>query len=349
MKDLVEISKFSGMREDLVQAGGGNSSVKLGGSRMAIKSSGIQLAEVSEGSGYSIVDYRLIEQYMQDLAQDTAKVSEQEILKAALLEGGRPSIETFLHAITKRVTLHTHSVAVNVLTARNGGMELLKSLFPEALLVDYATPGLKLAKLYYQTYMDAMAAGHKDFKIIFMKNHGMLISGETADEVIRMTEAVNQKIEAYIGMDNTAYRHAYEIYKTFMDAGIKDGKIIVKVENKVILDVYETFGYNLWNYRICPDCIVFCGRIPFEYSAGCTKDDVVEFVMNHGEPVLVQYRQHLFIRAESVRKAREIEAVLAFSAQVAFFNKNSEMDTLSDEEQNFLLNWDAETYRQKMK
>ena len=39
---LVEISKYSGMREDLVQAGGGNTSVK-DGEYMYVKASGCQL------------------------------------------------------------------------------------------------------------------------------------------------------------------------------------------------------------------------------------------------------------------------------------------------------------------
>ena len=60
MKSFVEMSKYAGMREDLVQAGGGNSAVKLEDGKMVIKASGYQLADVTENEGYAIVDPRVI-------------------------------------------------------------------------------------------------------------------------------------------------------------------------------------------------------------------------------------------------------------------------------------------------
>ena len=42
------MSKYAGMREDLVQAGGGNSSYKISQTEMAIKASGYQLSDLTE-------------------------------------------------------------------------------------------------------------------------------------------------------------------------------------------------------------------------------------------------------------------------------------------------------------
>ena len=58
MQDFIKISKYAGMRNDLAQAGGGNTSVKLDDHIMLVKSSGFQLADVSEQAGYSRVDLR---------------------------------------------------------------------------------------------------------------------------------------------------------------------------------------------------------------------------------------------------------------------------------------------------
>ena len=154
MNELIQIAEYAGMREDLIQAGGGNTSIKLDEHKMAIKSSGIQLADLSENYGYSVVDYQKIKNYMDHIIKGQNDKTENHILKESLIEGRKPSIETFLHAITGRVTLHTHSVAVNILTARKGGMKILKQLFPNSLIIDYATPGLKLAELYYRTYLE---------------------------------------------------------------------------------------------------------------------------------------------------------------------------------------------------
>ena len=347
---LIKLSQYAGMREDLVQAGGGNTSIKLDHQKMAIKSSGIQLADISANHGYSILDYRKISRFMETLATDSSACSGSEILKEALIEGGRPSIETFLHAITGRVTLHVHAVAVNVLTSRKGGMEQIQKLFPDALLVGYATPGLELAKLYYQTYLEESGKrGKTDFPIIFLKNHGVIVSGNTAEEVICVMEEVTQKIEKAIGMDNTAYRRAFELYEHFISCGFHDGKIVVKAENESVLNAFRSFNDSFWEHQICPDSIVFLGKKVLNYATHGQREKLQEFVHCNGIPVIIQDRKELFIRAESVKKAREIESVLAFSARVALFNREHPMELLTEEEQNFLLDWDAEKYRQQIK
>lgn len=348
MDELVKVSKYAGMREDLVQAGGGNSSLKLDDKCMAIKASGIQLADLTEENGYSIVDYPIVVQYMKDLVAGTATESDKQILERALLGGKRSSIETFLHAITGRVTLHTHSMAVNVLTARKNSKSVLKKLFPEALIVGYETPGLKLAELYYRTFLELSKGSDRYFPIAFLKNHGVIVSGDTAEDVINIMEDVCYKIEREVGMNNYAYRQAYDLYEVFQSWEPQGNKIVVKAENAVVLQVYKQYGYKIWDFQVCPDCIVFCGKSAFIYDKDCDKDRYENFLSKYGSPILVCYGQELFIRAESVKKAREIESVLAFSAQIVRFNQGQEIDLLSDNEQNFLLNWDAEKYRQKM-
>ena len=350
-KYLWEISKFAGMREDLVQAGGGNSSVKMDDDRMIIKASGVQMADVTETTGYSIVRYRVIRQYMEEILEHTNAYTADEILEKTLIEGNRPSIETFLHAITGRVTLHTHPVSVNVLAARAGGMETLRELFPEALTVGYATPGLDLARLYYQTYLaeKKRRGTSPEFQVIFLKNHGLVVSGDTAEQVITETERVCRTVELHIGMDNSCYRKAYEIYMTMQACGLDDGKIVVKVENKTVLDTYERLGHAMWNHQVCPDCVVFCGRKAFRYEGPESLAERLDsFLRTYGEPVIIQSGDGLFIRADSVKKAREIESVLMFSARIAVCNTDHTMDLLTEEEQGFLLNWDAEKYRRNI-
>lgn len=349
-RNLLSVSKYAGMREDLVQAGGGNSSVKLTETIMVIKASGVQLADISHTQGFSVVDYSKIKKFMDDLVERKNEKTADQVLQDSLVEGARPSIETFLHAITGRVTLHTHPVAANVLTSRKNGMEKLKDLFPHAVFVEYATPGADLASLYYSAYKKVIKTENVWSKnpIIFLKNHGMVVSGDTAEDVIETTERVCRIIENETGLNSQPYRDAYGIYKAFLELDSNNDKIVVKVENHVVLDAYQKFGYKLWDYQFCPDCIVFCGKKHFVYSTGCGKE-LQEHIKHYGEPILIQYGNQLYIRAESVRKAREIESVLAFSAQVAMINQGYSIDLLTEEEQNFLLGWDAEKYRQSMK
>ena len=65
IQQFIKISKYAGMREDLVQAGGGNSSVKFDENRMLIKASGFQLADINENNGYSEIDYKSIKEFFE--------------------------------------------------------------------------------------------------------------------------------------------------------------------------------------------------------------------------------------------------------------------------------------------
>ena len=63
IKELTEVSNYFGQRFDLIQAAGGNSSIKNGKS-MYIKSSGYSLAELDESNGYSIVDNEILVKHL---------------------------------------------------------------------------------------------------------------------------------------------------------------------------------------------------------------------------------------------------------------------------------------------
>ena len=60
LNDFIKISKYAGERFDLVQAGGGNCSVKLDNGDMVIKSSGYLLSDIQINNGYSKVNNQKI-------------------------------------------------------------------------------------------------------------------------------------------------------------------------------------------------------------------------------------------------------------------------------------------------
>lgn len=80
-----------------------------------------------------------------------------------------------------------------------------------------------------------------------------------------------------------------------------------------------------------------------------SRRDIVEFMDAHGMPVLICYRRHIYIMAESVKKAQEIENVMSFAAQVQMANLHEKMNYLSESQQDELINWDSEKFRRMMK
>lgn len=347
VQELMEISHYAGMDESLVQAGGGNSSVKIDEQRMLIKASGCSLGDLRPGVGYSCVDYRMLAERLGGAYGDMTEKAGKELLSASLMEGGRPSIETFLHALTGRVTLHTHPALVNVLTARRGGMEEIRRLFPQAYFIGYATPGVALAQRYAREYREQQAAGEHE-PLIFLKNHGLIVSGETVEAVIGHTEAVEERIAAYIG---TACRSSAqrELYQRLRRYGVlAQGDVLYRSEDGVIGEAAARFGADGWRFDFCPDCIVYCGRRMVSLS-GDADGEIERFQQAYGNPVVLLSGGRVYIRAESLRKAKEIESVLRFSAEVALLNAGQEMEYLPDEEQKFLLGWESEKYRRQMK
>lgn len=346
MESLVKISKYAGMREDIVQAGGGNTSVKLGNNRMAIKASGVQLADLTLNDGYAIVNTKMIIDYLKSLVNGNLQCDEKTILEQAQEEGMKPSIETFLHSITEKYTLHSHSTVANILLAQNNGVHILQDLFPDALFVDYATPGLELAKLYYKTYCER---GQQRFSIAFLRNHGLIVSAATSDKVIELHENVLYTIENYLGIDAKSYHNTTKIYQTLEQLDLMELDIIYKVENKVILDAFEKYQYQMWPYQFCPDCIVYCGKCVWEFNDFVNMEKVKDLTVKYGTPVIIICEKNIYIKASSIKKAKEIESVLAFSAKVAECAGKNNLSLLTEHEQFFLLNWDAEVYRKQLK
>lgn len=355
MQDFIQISKYAGMRNDLAQAGGGNTSMKADERIMLVKSSGIQLADVGEENGYSKVDYRLIVDYFQENVKegDEPVLTEEagkELLAKAQIEGGRASIETFLHAVTGKYTLHSHPTLVNILTARAGGMDALRTLFPEAVFVPYRKPGAALAEAYYKQFREKQTQG-ADGSVVFLANHGLVVSGDSAERVIEGTEDVLRKIAAYLQLSYEAYPNATKLWRAFSDIPGLTDKIVYLSENisltregaaKAVLEE-ET-----WNHAFCPDCIVYGAKTPLFLSDNFTREDVISFIEKNGIPAMVCYLGRFYILAESVKKAQEIENVMSFAAQVQAANLSHGMNYLSEGQQDELLNWDAEKYRRKL-
>jgi len=341
MDGLVKMSRYAGMREDLVQAGGGNSSFKMDGGRMAVKASGTRMADMTAADGYALVDAgRIKRAFLENSAY--RKLTEEDgrrILEDAFLRGGRPSIETFLHAVSGICTLHTHPVVVNALACRKSWREELSGLFPEAMLVPYATPGIELVKEYFSAY-EEYGTGRIP-ETVFLQNHGLVVSAGSADAVIKRTEAVTKRIEEYLGCDYGAYHDLTRIWALFPD------KVIWKVTDANILRVYGE-SHEMWDVGFCPDCVVFLGKAPLRLTDGDMGSQVQKFRSAYGEPAVVVYRDSLYLAADSVTKALELQSVMGFSAQVAGLNREAGCVYLSEHEQNMLLDWDAEKYRKNM-
>lgn len=346
VKELIQISKYAGMREDLVQTGGGNSSVKLGLDCMLIKGMGVQMADMRSGAGYSVVDQRVFQAFFSRYQGEKVTPEQGEALQAeAYLAGPRPAIETFFHALTGRVTLHTHPVLVNALTARTGGMEILKELFPSALMVGYDSPGLALGVAFFDQM--CQRGLNSEFKgIAFMKNHGLLVSGDCAESVINQTEYVMDQIADYLQYDNRANKHVTQLYRWLSEVCDMEDNIVYRARSADIQAAWEVLAEN--KHAFCPDSVVFCGKEILVLERGGEVEQIKSYFRQFGAPLIILYEHETYLVASSMKKSKEMESVVSFIAETASLNRGHAVDLLPEKEVNFLLNWEVEKFRKNM-
>ena len=120
LKALADLSVIIGNEVAYVQGGGGNTSVKLSSTEMAIKASGSNLKNMTIDNGYSIVDYRKLNFFLDSDMIEEDSFSEK-VISFRTSTNNRPSIETGFHSFLGKYVIHTHSAYVNALTCASKG------------------------------------------------------------------------------------------------------------------------------------------------------------------------------------------------------------------------------------
>lgn len=195
LKDFVAISKYAGDIPAYVQGGGGNTSVKLDDKRMAIKASGYLLSDMTTDSGYSVVNYSAIREYLK--SPDTDEDIFTTKIQSFIVEtNNRPSIETGFHALLSKYVIHTHSVFANLLSCSTEGKNIALKLFPNAMWVEYANPGRELTTAVTK----AIQKHDKQPEIVFLQNHGVIVSANNANVAQNTHESLNAIIKEHLNV-----------------------------------------------------------------------------------------------------------------------------------------------------
>jgi rhamnose utilization protein RhaD (predicted bifunctional aldolase and dehydrogenase) len=351
IRDFIEISKYAGERFDLVQAGGGNSSVKIDNGEMLIKASGFLLSEMSENRGYSKVDTKKIANIVKNSAINSEKDKrKREVLAGILVQGAtidkinRPSIETLLHSFLYKYTLHTHPIVVNAIVIQKNWKEILTFIFKKEsiALVSYRTPGIELALELNKT----LEAFDEIPEIIFLQNHGLIITSSKKQEILRLTEYVLGEIERYLKVDTGKYKLTNKI-SCLINRVKKCNDIAYLSEDIYLNNSLTQSQYLFFKTPFCPDSLVFCG-----ISSIIIDNLVDEAALKNYKKIYFEYpkvlifENKLFFIASNVKKAKEIEDVMKFQIMVLKQSINFDINFLEMEELKYLGDWEAEKYRQ---
>ncbi len=184
MAELVQLSARIGKNLDLVQAGGGNTSIKDGGT-LWVKASGKWLSHAAEDDMFLPVPTVDIER---QLAAEDERFPEYQTVSGAIL---RPSVETAVHAvIPHRVVLHVHSVRTIAWAAQANGCQGVASLLAGLNWnwIPYTHPGIPLA-------IAIRKIRPKPLDVVILANHGLVVAAETCPKAEALLQEVEQRLD----------------------------------------------------------------------------------------------------------------------------------------------------------
>jgi rhamnose utilization protein RhaD (predicted bifunctional aldolase and dehydrogenase) len=208
--DLLATSLYGGNSLLLVQASGGNNSVKSNtGDVIWIKASGTRLAKVSTKQGLATLRLSALKELV---ARDSAKpkpdttearrmLHEDAVrqIQGAMLQPGsvRASMETGFHSLLGDVVLHLHPVYLNAFTCMDGGREMLADIAPQEFTwIDYTAPGQELAVRMHQA---EKARSCTECDCYVLENHGFVASAQNAKQVVAATEQFLNIAQIFFG------------------------------------------------------------------------------------------------------------------------------------------------------
>jgi len=317
-----KLSKYCGERFDLVQGGGGNTSVKIN-DLMFIKASGYNLTNIDEINGYSVINNKIL---LEDINNGAVK----EVTSYNFIGNKRGSIETFMHSILKKYTVHLHPIQINRILVSKEANKIIEEIYPSALIIDYFTPGIKVCEKIKQLYNGE--------NVIFLLNHGIIITHDNIDEIYKILNDVLVKFEFYQEINFDKYKYTNTISK-IINVTFKISNISYLCED-ITINYYLNKKIDLFKESITfPDFLIYCGfKVLLDLSY------IEEYKNTYNEPPKIIIENNLvYINSHSLIKCKEIEDVL--KSNLFIVDSNFEKNYLSTDEICFLNNWDAEKYR----
>ena len=325
-KEILKIKELSyriGKDLSLIQASGGNTSIKVE-EFMWVKASGKQLKNALNENIFVAVDFKIIRKKLAiDNSNRDTKFS--NICGSNL----RPSIETSLHAVmSNKVVIHTHPVDVIAITLLKDSLDFLKKnlIGINWKFIPYYKPGIPLAKgIIKELKIDPP-------NVLILANHGLVVGEETVEKAEELHSEIISRL-----------RKKTRIQKM---PNIDELNLIVdKIPNSRLprypvihsLATDKTSFKRVQNNSPFPDHLVFCGRRPLIMKKN---QDIKQNIYGIIKGVGVVLFDGSTIATEEMLMA-QAEVFLRIPP-----NKN--INYLSDEQCDEILNLESEKYRKNL-
>lgn len=361
--ELVGFSNFYGSNEELVLAGGGNTSAK-DGDIMYIKGSGTRLCDITAEGFVKMSRSKIAEIFTKtypDNDKEREALSLKDLMDAKLpdQENKRPSVETTLHSLfPQRFVLHLHPALINGVTCSNEGKKKAKDLFGnEVLWIDPVKPGYTLAKICFDTLKEYKAETGKDADMVLLANHGIFVADDTVEGLGDKLYYVMAKIRGEITdePDLSAGEFdgdkAQEVFNEISEVFGENS--IVTYEPSVISLRYskDKNSFDEIYYPFNPDQVVYCKPYPvYAENKGEIKALVEEYKNKNGFlPKIIFVKDCGLFGVDYSQKGSETAVALFNDAmKISVYARDfGGAKPMSKDLTDFIVNWEAESYRSK--
>lgn len=363
LEKLVGFSNFYGSNEELVLAGGGNTSAK-DGNIMYIKGSGTRLSDIT-AEGFVKMDRSKIAEIFtkeypsEDKEREALSLADLMAAKLPGQESKRPSVETTLHSLFPHTfVLHLHPALINGVTCSVKGEEAARELFgDEVLWIEPTKPGYTLAKHCYERLNAYKEEFSRDADILLLANHGIFIADDTVEGLDEKLFSVMQRIRAEIKAEPDFEMGELKGEKSqlvFNDLSrvYGDDAVITFEPSKQAMSFSES-GEAF--KKIClpfnPDQIVYCKPYPVYIEAEAEiEGKVSEYKEENGFlPKIFLVKDCGLYAVDYSPKGSETAAALFNDAMkiCVYADSFGGAAPQSEELTDFIVNWEAESYRSK--
>ena len=327
------MSQKVGARNDYVQGGGGNTSVKLSGGRMAIKASGYCLSDIKEDCAYAVLNCAALQDFyynnepadFEDAEAAGAAKTKENIIPVEGMPSLRPSVEAGFHSLLDTFVIHTHSIYSNLASCSKECASILEQALAGAdydyAIIPYTDPGTRLSFVI----RDALAKNRA--QVLFLVNHGVVVHENNAERCVEIHEDLNKRLAAYF----KAPFETLDVKACDAGYGIPEAEGFYKntaaAEAALLTD--SLFPDQAVFFK---DCLVISADAPEEGK--CSFD----------------FRMSIMRSAVTGGKARVVAEVIAAVTfirryiQEAGFN----VQTMSESGLDFINNWESEKYRRSL-
>ena len=361
---LTEMSRHYGT-ENYVIAGGGNTSFK-DKTTLYVKGSGTSLIDIKPEEFVAMDLARLAKMLhkdypKEDAAREAAALMDMMAARQPGEEHKRPSVEALLHGIFPQAyVLHVHPALVNGLTCAVDGERLCQEIFGgKAVWVPLTKPGYILALTCKATFENFKAKTGAFPQIALLQNHGIFVAADTVEKIDKIMDeimpALEKRLKRKANTTNSnfdadcACRIAPVLRMLYSEEGMSTVIFCANLLSDEFVASHKAMEPLMKPFT--PDHIVYYKDAPlFVERSDDMRAAFEDYRKTKGYlPKIVAVKGlGFFSLGKSIRESNNARMLFLDAMKIALYAESFGGGyPMSDEHTQFILNWEAENYRQR--